>query len=277
MIRKYQRKGDYHKYFDLKIPSESQEAKKVGGILFLMSSRCGKLEQSYELGEEIGAYAEVTHTVGNTKLTTGATYWPNKTSRNEGEGSLWRQAKNYMIKTNVEEEEPIDYIKETCKNRVIQANKRGHALIIMGDMNEPWEDREDVSGVKRWASANGLVSSRQSGEDYGFRVTRYANVNKRTGGTELDHILTNWRAIPLQYQDGYDDRVENNLLSDHILQRVILHIPQMERTKHRKQAKRIRETIDIKITKEKYKEGEETAYTGKADIWKKRLKKYTLT
>ena len=98
-------------------------------------------------------------------------------------------------------------------------------------------------------------------------------MNKRTGGTELDHILTNWRAIPLQYQDGYDDRVENNMLSDHILQRVILHIPQMERHKHRKQKKRIRETIDIKITREKYEEGEDTKYTGKAKAWKNKINK----
>ena len=238
-----------------------------------MSSRCGKLEQSYELGEGIGAYSEVTHTVGNTRLTTGAAYWPNKTSRNEGEGSLWRQAKNYMIKNNIDDEEPLDYIKEACKNRIINANKLGQALIIMGDLNEPWDDRDNDSGVRTWASINGLVSSRQSEENYGFRVTRYANVNKRIGGTELDHILTNWRAIPLQYQDGYDDRVENNLLSDHILQRVILHIPQMERKKHRKKPKRIRETIDIKITRKKYKEGEETVYTGKAKSWKEKIGK----
>jgi len=62
------------------------------------------------------------------------------------------------IKNNIEEEEPLDYIKETCKNRVTKANKLGHAMIIMGDLSKLWEDRENVGGVRTWASVNGLVS-----------------------------------------------------------------------------------------------------------------------
>ena len=41
IIRKYQRRGDYHKYFDIKENQTNPGSKKVGGMLFLMYSRCG--------------------------------------------------------------------------------------------------------------------------------------------------------------------------------------------------------------------------------------------
>ena len=78
IIRRCQRSGDYHKYFDLKDHNEGPGAKKVGGMLFLMSSRCGVMVNTFELGEGLEVYSEVTHKVGAILLTTSATYWPSK-------------------------------------------------------------------------------------------------------------------------------------------------------------------------------------------------------
>ena len=96
IIRKYQRRGDYYKYFDIKENVEGPGAKKVGGMLFLMSSRCGILVNTYELGEGIGVYSEVTHKIGALTLTTSATYWPNKKAGRSGEASLNNQIKKYL-------------------------------------------------------------------------------------------------------------------------------------------------------------------------------------
>ena len=77
-IMKYQRRGDYHKFFDIKENVEGPGAKKVGEMLFIMSSRCGVMVNTYEVGEGLGVYSEVTHKVGALTLTTSATYWPSK-------------------------------------------------------------------------------------------------------------------------------------------------------------------------------------------------------
>ena len=65
-------------------------------MLFLMSSRCGILTNTYETGEGIGVYSEVTHKVGALTMTTGATYWPSKKAGKGGEASLDGQIRNYL-------------------------------------------------------------------------------------------------------------------------------------------------------------------------------------
>ena len=97
------------------------------------------------------------------------------------------------------------------------------------------------------------------------------NVHKREGGTEIDHILTNDKLINLQEKDGYDDNHEHDMLSDHIMQMILINIPLMPRIRRPKEKKKIREIIDIKITKDKYVEGEEIRYTGKALKWQKKI------
>jgi hypothetical protein len=82
------------------------------------------------------------------------------------------------------------------------------------------------------------------------------NVHKRIGGTEIDHILTNDKLINLQEKDGYDDNHEHDMLSDHIMQMILINIPLMPRIRRPKEKKKIREIIDIKITKDKYVEGQ---------------------
>jgi len=116
-----------------------------------MSSRCGTLVNTYEVGEGIGVYSEVTHKVGALMLTTGATYWPSKKNGKGGESSLITQVQNYMTKTNLQAE-PLEYITNECARRVQRANELGHAYIIMGDMNQSWEKR--IKTIL--ASKNGL-------------------------------------------------------------------------------------------------------------------------
>ena len=116
-----------------------------------MSSRCGTLVNTYEVGEGIGVYSEVTHKVGALMLTTGATYWPSKKTGKGGESALITQVQNYMTKTNLQTE-PLEFITNECARRVKRANELGHAYIIMGDMNQSWEKR--IKTIL--ASKNGL-------------------------------------------------------------------------------------------------------------------------
>jgi hypothetical protein len=263
IIRKYQRKGDYHKYFDIKENIDGPGTKKVGGMLFLMSSRCGILTNTYETGEGIGVYSEVTHKVGALTMTTGATYWPSKKAGKGGEVSLDGQIRKYLKKKNYDSMEPIDFVRTECSERIRRANRLGHAFIIMGDMNLPWEGKsKDSECIKDWARLNDLTSSRQSGDGYGYRHTRYANVHKRRGGTEIDHVLTNDQLIMLQDKEGYEENHSYDMLSDHIMQLILINVPLMPRIKRAKEKLAIREIIDIKITKDKYVEGEQIKYIG---------------
>ena len=274
IIRKYQRRGDYHKYFDIKENVEGPGAKKVGGMLFLMSSRCGILVNTYELGEGIGVYSEVTHKIGALTLTTSATYWPNKKAGKNGEASLNNQIRKYLDAKKIMSNEPLEYIKMECSERIKRAERLGQAYIIMGDMNQSWESNNGSGeGIKGWAKENNLTSSRQSGDSYSMRNTRYANIHKRKGGTEIDHVLTNEILIPLQDKEGYDENHAHDRLSDHIMQIILINVPLMPRIKRAKEKKKAREVIDVKITKEKYIEGEEIKYTGKALKWKMRIEK----
>jgi hypothetical protein len=223
IIRKCQRRGDYHKYFDLKEHNEGPGAKKVGGMLFLMSSRCGVMVSTFELGEGLGVYSEVTHKVGSIILTTSATYWPSKRTERSGEGSLDMQVRKYIDKCRLNYNEPLDYIRMECASRIDRANRLGHAYLIMGDMNQPWESRDGREEcIKDWAIQNNLFSSRQSSNTYLHRFTRYANMHKRTGGSELDHVLTNEISMYMQYREGYDDDHARDRLSDHMMQIIML-------------------------------------------------------
>jgi hypothetical protein len=188
-----------------------------------------------------------------------------------GESSLKMQVNKYLSSKKLDNEDPLEFIKDECSKRVKRAEGLGHAYIIMGDLNQSWERKEKSdSSIKDWAKENNLTSSRQSGEIYGYRHTRYVNVHKREGGTEIDHILTNYKLINLQEKDGYDDNHEHDMLSDHIMQMILINIPLMPRIRRPKEKKKIREIIDIKITKDKYVEGEEIRYTGKALKWQKK-------
>ena len=229
---------------------------------------------SKELGEGIGVYSEVTHKIGALMLTTSATYWPNKKAGRSGEASLNNQIKKYLDGKKIMSNEPVEFIKMECSERIKRSERLGHAYIIMGDMNQSWENSNgSEEGIKGWAKENNLTSSRQSGDSYGKRNTRYANIHKRKGGTEIDHVLTNEILIPLQDKEGYDDDHAHDRLSDHMMQIIMINVPLMPRLKRAKKKKKAREVIDVKITKEKYIEGEEIKYTGKALKWKLRIEK----
>jgi len=246
IIRKCQRRGDYHKYFDLKEHNEGPGAKKVGGMLFLMSSRCGAMVSTFELGDGLGVYSEVTHKVGSIILTTSATYWPSKRTGRSGEGSLDMQVRKYMDKFKLNYNEPLDYIRMECASRIEKANRLGHAYLIMGDMNQPWESRDgNEECIKDWAIQNNMTSSRQSSNTYLHRNTRDANMHKRTGGSELDHILTNEISMYMQYREGFDDAHAHDNLSDHMMQIIMLNIPMMPRIKRAKEKKKQNEIIDM--------------------------------
>ena len=86
-------------------------------------------------------------------------------------------------------------------------------------------------------------------------------------------MLTNEILIPLQDKEGYDEDHAHDRLSDHMMQIIMINVPLMPRLKRAKKKKKAREVIDVKITKEKYIEGEEIKYTGKALKWKLRIEK----
>ena len=85
--------------------------------------------------------------------------------------------------------------------------------------------------------------------------------------------MTNDILINLQEKDGFDDNHEHDMISDHMMQLVLINVPLMPRIKMAKEAKKIREVIDIKITKDKYVEGEEIKYTGIALKWQEKIRK----
>jgi hypothetical protein len=75
----------------------------------------------------------------------------------------------------------------------------------------------------------------------------------------------------MQYREGFDDDHAHDNLSDHMMQIIMLNIPLMPRIKRAKEKKKQNDVVDIKITKEKYVEGEEIQYTGKALEWKQKI------
>jgi hypothetical protein len=101
-----------------------------------MSSRCGVMVNTYEIGEGLGVYSEVTHKVGALTLTTSATYWPSKNSPVGGESSLKMQVNKYLSSKKSDNEDPLEFIKDECSKRVKRAEGLGHAYIIMGDLNQ---------------------------------------------------------------------------------------------------------------------------------------------
>ena len=145
-------------------------------------------------------------------------------------------------------------------------------------MNLSWESKKNGDDcIREWAKENDLTSSRQSGERYGYRHTRYANIHKKEGGTEIDHVLTNDALIRLQDKEGYEDNNSYNRLSDHVMQMIMINVPLMPRIKIAKYKLKPREIIDVKITKEKYVEGEQIKYTGRALKWQQNIGKRYLT
>ena len=149
------------------------------------------------------------------------------------------QVRKYIDKCRLNYNEPLDYIKIECAARIENANRLGHAYLIMGDMNQPWESRDGKEEcIKDWADINNLASSRQSKNTYKFRCTRYSNMHKRTGGSELDHVLTNEISMFMQDREGFDDDHAHDNLSDHMMQIVMLNIPRMPRIKRAKEKKK---------------------------------------
>jgi hypothetical protein len=136
-----------------------------------------------------------------------------------------------------------------CASRIDRANRLGHAYLIMVDTNQPWESRDGREEcIKDWAIQNNLFSSRQSSNTYLHRFTRYANMHKRTGSSELDHVLTNEMSMYMQYREGFDDDHAHDRLSDHMMQIIMLNVPLMPRIKRAKERKNKNEIVDIKIT-----------------------------
>ena len=82
------------------------------------------------------------------------------------------------------------------------------------------------------------------------------NADRRTGGSELDHILTNEISMYMQDKEGFDDNHAHDNLSDHIMQIIMLNVPLMPRIRRAKKRKELKNIVDVKITKESYVEGD---------------------
>ena len=170
------------------------EQRMAGGILIIQSARMGRRCNYYDEGDGKGIYYSNTYNCGEEIITIATTYWPYDKNENlpEGVGSLRARIKLRQNETK-SHISPKDFITEVCSKGALQAQKKGHCYILMGDFNQSYEmsySGGNTKGIELWTTANGLHHA-HSTLNLPKIHTFYKDMGKQTGGKELDHALIN--------------------------------------------------------------------------------------